>query len=307
MRWRKLGKIFCADKHSDWMYSHAMLPFAEQIDGDLYRFYFSSRDKLNRGHGTYLEVNMHNPTKILRLNEQPILKPGDLGCFDDSGVLPCSIVNVGDRKLLYFIGFNVGVTVPFRNSIGLAEWNDSSQQFERCFKGPILDRTRDYPHFVAGPEVKFENNRFRAWFISCIGWEEIEGEGKHYYRIEYAESADGIDWQRDGTVAIDFYDEHEYAISCPRVIKDPKQYKMWFSSRASQDCPTYRIRYATSDDGIRWDRKNNLIELDVSESGWDSEMVEYPYVFDHEGQRYMLYNGNGYGKTGFGIAVLENE
>ena len=27
-------------------------------------------------------------------------------------------------------------------------------------------------------------------------------------------------------------------------------------------------------------------------------MVEYPFVFDHRGSRYMLYNGNGYGATG---------
>jgi hypothetical protein len=45
--------------------------------------------------------------------------------------------------------------------------------------------------------------------------------------------------------------------------------------------------------------------IGVSASGWDSEMIEYPFVFDHAGARYMLYNGNGYGKSGFGIAVLE--
>jgi hypothetical protein len=44
--------------------------------------------------------------------------------------------------------------------------------------------------------------------------------------------------------------------------------------------------------------------FDVSEEGWDSEMMCYPYVFDHKGERYMLYNGNGYGKSGFGIAKL---
>ncbi len=34
-------------------------------------------------------------------------------------------------------------------------------------------------------------------------------------------------------------------------------------------------------------------------------MIEFPRVFDHGGRRFMLYNGNGYGKTGFGLAVLE--
>ena len=37
--------------------------------------------------------------------------------------------------------------------------------------------------------------------------------------------------------------------------------------------------------------------------GGDSEMIEYPFVFDHDGQRFMLYNGNGYGRSGFGVAV----
>jgi hypothetical protein len=34
-------------------------------------------------------------------------------------------------------------------------------------------------------------------------------------------------------------------------------------------------------------------------------MIEYPFVFDHGGARYMLYNGNGYGRSGVGLAVLE--
>ena len=83
---------------------------------------------------------------------------------------------------------------------------------------------------------------------------------------------------------------------------------MWFCSRATRDIATYRIRYAKSRDGVTWERKPvEFVGLDVSSSGWDSEMVCYPHVFDHKGKRYMLYNGNGYGRTGFGLAVLEEE
>lgn len=306
MKWAKLGKIFCAEKHSDWMFSHAMIPIAEQQESDLYRIYFSPRDKLNRGHGAYLDVDMRNPTKVLRLHENPVLEPGELGCFDDSGALPNSIVRVGGRKLLYYTGINLGVTVKIRNSIGLAEWNETAQRFERCFPGPVIDRTRDQPHFVATPEVCYENNLFRAWFTSCVGWKAEEGGPKHFYRLEYAESSDGFNWKRDGTVAVDFRDEYEYAMGVPRVIKEGNTYKMWFCSRATKDCPTYRIRYATSTDGIRWNRHDELAGIDVSESGWDSQMLCYPYIFDYAGQRYMLYNGNGYGETGFGLAILES-
>ena len=306
MRWRKLGRIFCPEQNSDWMYSHAMLPIAEKIDGDLFRIYFSSRDKLNRGHGAYLEVDMRNPTQVSRLNTEPVFKPGTLGCFDDSGVLLNSIVNLKDRKLLFYTGINIGVTVNLRYSIGVAEWNEEAQMFVRLFEGPIIDRTKDFPYFVSSPEVHFENGRFRAWFTNCVKWVAKPGGPKHYYNIEYAESGDGVNWNRNGTVAIDFADPYEYAISIPRVLKDRDHYNMWFSSRATQNCPTYRIYRATSGDGIVWERQKWLPEIDVSESGWDSEMIEYPYIFDHEGQRYMLYNGNGYGKTGFGLAVLEN-
>ncbi len=238
MKWKKLGKIFCAEKQSDWLYSHAMIPIAEQINDDLYRIYFSSRDKLNRGHGGYLEIDMRNPTNVLNVYQEPILGPGALGCFDDSGALPNSIVNVNGRKLLYYTGINLGVTVKIRNSIGLAEWNESTHRFERCFEGPVIDRTRNLPHFVATPEIRYENNRFYAWFTSCIGWKANENEAKHYYRLEYAESQDGVEWERNGTVAIDFRDEFEYALGVPRVIKDGNQYKMWFCSRATKDCPT---------------------------------------------------------------------
>ncbi|MCX4028815.1 hypothetical protein H0A36_16580 [Endozoicomonas sp. SM1973] len=307
MKWKKLGKIFCADKHSNWLYSHAMIPIAEQVDGDLFRIYFSSRDKHNRGHGAYLEVDIRKPTSVLRVYEQPVLEPGTLGCFDDSGALPNSIVNVSGRKMLYYTGINTGVTVKIRNSIGLAEWNDSTQRFERCFEGPIIDRTRDLPHFVATPEVHYDNGHFRAWFTSCVGWKEDASEPKHFYRLEYAESNDGINWIRNGTVAVDFRDEFEYALGVPRVIKDGNLYKMWFCSRATKTCPNYRIRYAISYDGIKWERQDHLVGVDVSEYGWDAEMICYPYIFDHAGLRYLLYNGNSYGKTGFGIAVLIDE
>lgn len=303
MKWRKLGHVFCPDGSSNWMHSHAMLPIAEQIDGDLHRIYFSPRDTKNRGHGAYLELDMRNPTKVVRVHADPILVPGDLGCFDDSGALPASFVTVGDRKLAYYCGVNVGVTVPFRTSIGLAEWNEERQRFERSFPGPIIDRTRDYPHFVTAPEVKYENGHFRMWFSRCVRWEDTPNGPKHYYNLEYAESQDGINWNRTGATAIDF-DEHEYAIVVPRVIQNKNGYEMWFCSRATAKQPTYQLRHAASADGITWIRSADA-GIEISSSGWDSEMICYPYVFSHRDQQYLLYNGNGYGRTGFGIAVME--
>ncbi|MFY9074606.1 hypothetical protein OZZ08_06515 [Malaciobacter mytili] len=306
-KWKKLGLIFNSDKRSDWMYSHAMIPVAENIKDDIFRIYFSPRDKWNRGHGAYLEININEPQKILFLTKEPILYPGELGCFDDSGALPNSLVEIDGEKYLYYTGINIGVTVKIRNSIGLAKWNSAKNIFERVYKGPIIDRTKESPHFTATPEVIYDNGIYKAWFTSCVKWVDTGEEIKHFYNLEYAESEDGINWKRNGNIAIDFKDEYEYALGVPRILKENNIYKMWFCSRATKEISSYRIRYAESKDGITWVRKDEEVEIDVSDNGWDSEMICYPFIFDHKGKRYMLYNGNGYGKTGFGLAVLEQK
>lgn len=284
-----------------------MIPVAEHMGGDHYRIHFSPRDIKNRGHGAILEIDMNHPTKVVRLHDKPTIEPGELGCFDDSGALPNALVKINERTLLYYTGINLGVTVKIRNSIGLAEWDKKAQRFERLYNGPIIDRTKDFPHFVATPEVMHDGEKFRAWFTSCVKWEDTKEYGaKHFYHLEYAESKDGITFKRDGHTAIGFDNPHEYAMGVPRVMRDIDCWRMWFCSRATTDVPTYRMRYAESHDGRNWVRKPMQPGLDVSSQGWDSTMVCYPFVFDHGGKRYMLYNGNDYGKTGFGIAILES-
>ena len=122
--------------------------------------------------------------------------------------------------------------------------------------------------------------------------------------IKYAESKDGINWKRTNEVHIPFVHKGEYALSKPCVVKFPDGYKMWYSYRASEQSDRYRIGMAVSDDGYKWIRKDNEAGIDVSEEGWDSLSIEYPNVFRLNNKLYLLYNGNEYGKTGFGIAQL---
>ncbi|MEM9024041.1 MAG: hypothetical protein AAGB22_09885 [Bacteroidota bacterium] len=118
--------------------------------------------------------------------------------------------------------------------------------------------------------------------------------------IRCATSTDGIHWQRHAHICVNV-DETDYAFSRPVVLKEYGTYKMWYTYRGAQ----YRIGYAESADGMTWERKDGAVQLPPSATGWDSEMVCYPYVFDLNHQRYMTYNGNGYGQTGFGLARLQ--
>jgi hypothetical protein len=251
----------------------------------------------------YVQIFFKNPQPPQAIAEEPALGLGELGCFDESGVIGDWIVRRGDDLYLYYTGWNRGVTVPFRNAIGLAISRDGGLTFQRYCTGPILDRHIHDPCFVSNPCILVEGQRWRMWYISGLRWQVHDGALRHYYHLKYAESEDGIQWDRKGTICIDFQNEAEYAISRPCVIHESGIYKMWFSYRGK----SYRIGYAESHDGISWRRKDDLAGIDVSESGWDSEMIEYGFVFDHEDKRYLLYNGNGYGKTGIGLAILDHK
>jgi len=297
--WLKIGRVYTPNSECDWAKTHASVPIAEHIEGDLFRVYFSARDAKHRSVTTSLVMNVNSPNVIIERPSTIALSPGALGEFDDSGAMGSWITHHKGNKYFYYIGWNLGSTVPFRNSIGLSI-ACNKEGFQRYSPGPIVDRTPFEPHFCASCCVLKDGNKWRMWYLSCTEWfMQSNDKPEHRYHIKYAESKDGINWDRQGIISIDYLDQNEIAISRPSVILDAGIWKMWFSYR-SVDL-SYRIGYAQSNDGINWDRTKGAV-LDVSDDGWDSEMVAYPYVFEHKGQRYMLYNGNDYGRTGFGLA-----
>jgi predicted GH43/DUF377 family glycosyl hydrolase len=301
MSWQKEGQIFTPENYrSDWMASHAAVPTVKSLGGDQYRVYFSPRDINNHSTIGYFEIDLNNPHKILMVSKEPVLQSGKLGNFDDAGAMASWLVNCPGEEWLYYIGWNVSVDVPFRNSLGLAISRDNGRTFNRFSGGPVLDRSIYDPAFVASACVLRENDKWRMWYLSGLSWELRENGYQHKYHIKYAESEDGVKWNRSGHVCIDFKDDNEYAISRPCVIKESGIYRMWYSYRGEK----YRIGYAESHDGLDWIRKDKDVGIDISSSGWDSEMIEYPYVFQSGSRKIMLYNGNGYGLTGIGYAVL---
>ena len=299
MKWIKKGLIFKPAGQYEWVITHAMPPIADKIGEDLYRIYFSGRDKLNRSLIGYVEVDINEPQNILYITRKPVLGLGALGCFDDNGVTPSWMVNHQDMKYLYYIGWNKGSTVRMHLIAGLAISKNGGKTFERLSKAPILERTDVEPYSIlTAPCVLIENGIWRMWYVSGVEWVHKD---LPRYNIKYAESRDGINWKREGKVCIDFKHKGETRIARPCVLREGKLYKMWYCYAID----SYRIGYAESEDGINWERKDDEAGIGVSESGWDSEMIEYAYVFEHKGKKYMLYNGNGYGKTGFGYAIIE--
>lgn len=269
-------------------------------DGSLYDIYVTGRDAANRSRIGVVTIDMDEPTQVIDIAAEPVLSLGELGMFDENGTsYPC-LVQDGERLWLYYTGWMPTVLTPFQNHLGLAMRHDD--RFRRVSRAPILERTDDDPLSIGSTYVLKESGRWRMWYTSFLGWGKSPEEPKHTYVIKYAESTDGLKWSRFNHVCIDPHDPGEYAIARPSVLYHEDRYHMWYCYRGEQ----YRIGYAISEDGIHWTRQDELAGITVSSDGWDSESVEYPHVFWHRDELFMLYCGNHYGKAGLGIARLSS-
>lgn len=300
--WRSLGRVFEARGQRDWMVSHASVPFAEPLGDRMFRIWFSPRDARNQSHIGWLTIDIARPLDVLELVETPVVSAGQPGRFDDCGAMMSWLVQAGDRRLLYYIGWNIRQPIPFHVSIGAAIGEAARPLAFAQPAGPILDRSGADPLFCSNPCVLFEDGVFRMWYLTGLGW---EARGERYsasYQIAHSVSADGLHWSATGEVAVPLEGE-EFAIARPSVLRTAQGWEMWFSQRGRGY--DYRLGAATSEDGRLWRRQSPAGLPHPGVHDWASEMVAYPHVFCHCNTRYMLYCGDGFGRSGFGIAVMD--
>ena len=307
MMWEKMGHVYSCNLYET---GYALLPFVDEINNKVWRIHFNTRTKDIVSMPSYVDVEAGNPKNILKKYEQkPLMDVGKLGTFDRYGFGICSIAKAGDKRYGYTAGWNRKVDVPYALNIGIVVSEDGGNTYKRMFDGPIIDRSKNDPIFVSAPCVIEDNGLYRMYYISCTEWKEINGKLEAIYVIKTATSKNGIDFDTNDHICVDAQYEGE-ALGRPWVIKDNGIYKMWFSTRGSvdfrkKDGQHYTITYAESKDGINWTRCPEKFNLTTSEDGWDSEMIEYSSVIKYKDKYFMFYNGNGFGKTGFGYAVLE--
>ena len=301
------GLIFNVNREHSWNFSHSQVPFPFLINQETLRIYYATRDKLNRCVATFIEVDPQNPKSIKYIHDKVCLGLGDLGMFDDKGAMISCVVKVGKKLYMYYTGWNVGVDTPYRLSIGLAISSDGGLNFRKYSEGPILDRSIFDPAYCCTPYVLKENDTWKMWYLSAVKWKRINGHPEPFYHVKYAKSSDGINWIRTGQVALDFNENIE-AIGNHCVIKKNNGYEMYFSYRKATNYRTdptaaYRLGFATSKDGIYFELRNDLFDLVGERGGWEKIMNAYPRLFIFKDWAYIFYNGDGFGKTGFGFAT----
>jgi hypothetical protein len=280
-----------------WIGGFGALPFAIPEGEGRARVFFSGRDERNRSRIGACTLDLEQLT-IDEITKTPLVDVGPAGAFDESGCSMSCVIRDGGRWLLYYTGWMLGRTVPFYLAVGLAISTDGGRTFTKYSPAPILDRHPVDPFLTASPSVLVEDGVWRMWYVSAVEWEQRDGGLRHRYLIKAAESRDGITWERDGRIAIPFESADEYAMGRPHVVKNGDGYRMWFCVRGDR----YRIVCAESRDGRSWHR----VSVNAPPPhGWDAEMQAYPMEFSDGPRVLLLYNGNGYGATGFGCATGE--
>ena len=318
MNWKKLGKIFDPTQHilPNNCVQFAQSPQALVFD-DFVRIYFSTRS-LDKSAGKYLShiafVDMQkNLRDVIRVSDKTVIPLGELGCFDEHGIFPMSVMRYGNVIYGYTCGWNRRVSVSVDTAIGLAISRDNGLTFQRIGNGPVLAASLHEPCLVGDGFVKVIGDVFHMWYIFGIGWKKfsMDTAPDRTYKIGHAVSSDGINWVKEEArqIIADRLDADE-SQALPTVIGINGRYHMFFCYRQSSDFRKnkdrgYRIGHAYSDDLANWVRDDEHPHLDITNGGWDSEMLCYPHVFECDGKTYLLYNGNEFGRYGFGLAALE--
>lgn len=313
--WKKLGKVFTPQEVEDrsWLKEFAQAPATLFFD-DVVRIYFSCRPSADAdgkylSFCAYVDLDREDLFKVRNIAEQPILKLGSLGEFDEFGTYPVSVIRDGNYVRAYYAGWTRCESVPFNVAIGVAISRDGGKTFDKVGNGPILGYSPKEPFIISGPKIRRFDDHWQLFYIAGRKWKVIEGRPEPVYKIRMATSHDGMNWIKLNKDLIKSRVEEDEAQASPDVFYKNGKYHMFFSYRYSGNYRGkqrgYRIGYASSIDLINWERDDDKAGIDVAEYGWDSQMISYPHVFELDGKVYMAYLGDQVGRYGFGLAVLD--
>lgn len=267
------------------------------------RIYVAFCDENIVGRIGFVDVSAANPPEILRVSEEPVLDIGTPGAVDENGILPTSIVEVDGKLYLYYVGYQLGMKFRYCQFEGLAISENGGNSFKRQLRVPVTDRSDAELLNRTSASVRPRNGVFEMWYVGGSEWTVVGGKPLPMYNIKYLTSADGINWGPEGRVCIDYESDDEHAFGKPFVLEEGGLHKIFCSVRTRSK--GYRLGYAESEDDLKWTRKDQAVGMDVSETGWDSQMIAYSSIVRYKNSVYMFYNGNNVGETGFSYAVLE--
>lgn len=316
MKFKNLGLIFDVTDFAPLAnYTHAQSPQLYRI-GNLNRVYFSTRPPVSRGEMPTTEVfyvdydsEFH---EIVSYSRTSVVEPAILGAYDEHGIFPFHVTKIDNRLLGYISGWSRRDSVAVETSIGISESFDNGVTFQRIGNGPILTASLNEPFLVGDPFIVSNDGKHFMYYIAGTEWKKAQDELdlQRVYKIRIAVSNDCENWIPFEKNVIENLLGADECQALPSVVYSREKSIMAFCYREMSNFRrngrgAYRLGFAESNDLINWNRDDSLIEIPNHPDEWDSGMRCYPNITEIDGKLVILYNGNDFGRKGFGLAIEE--
>lgn len=291
-----------------WL-SHAQVPTVLPLHADLWRIYVAGRDRHNRARVFVADFEPAT-LRVTHIHPKPVLDLGTKGAFDENGVGPGAAVFTGDRIRLYYSGVAARSEVPYRAGIGIAESTDNGLSFHKLDPAPALGGEADGLFGAATPTIMRETDGWSMWYSRFLDWRRVNGKLEPIYDIGLATSEDGLNWTPAPKPALSLSGEHEGGLVRAHAMSIGGRQILIAGARGWQDfraggAETYHFILAEETGQGGWKRLPGRLDPEkVETNGWDNDMRCYPHPIQWRGKTLLFYNGNNFGRDGFGVAEL---
>ncbi|MDH6028037.1 hypothetical protein [Vibrio splendidus] len=303
MKWNKLGNIYKANPVCENLLSHSANPLPILIGGDLYRVFFNGRNSENKSSLGYFDFNIET-LDVVNVCEKEVIKFGDDESYYSHGIsIGNDYKDLDGNLYILFMAWQIRGSDHWRGDIGRIVVSSLDELYIEDTHNPFIGINDIDKMSLSYPWVYNDGEQYSMIYGSTVSWKEDNGEMLHV--LNFAESSNGHQWEQKG-LAIPYELGKAQAFSRPTYVKINDKEHLWFSYRSGTG-EKYRIGHSLKSESGLWQLNVENPGIDVSQEkeAWDSEMICYPSILKHKHKTYMFYNGNGFGKSGIGLAVLE--
>ncbi|GHT52994.1 hypothetical protein AGMMS49982_14740 [Bacteroidia bacterium] len=181
-----------------------------------------------------------------------------------------------------FMVFVNGKKIATSKRLGELKVDITAKQWKKYVNNPVLGGAELGTCFDL--TMLQEDGKYKMWF----SWRPKDA-------LAYTESTDGIKWS-EPVIVLAPVKEHEWeqGINRPTILKKDGIYHLWYTGQDRPHNKRSHIGYATSTDGIHFERKSDKPVL-VAEKGWEKELtVMIPNVeWDAKGKIFKMWYSGG--------------
>lgn len=306
MKWKKYGVVGAADLLG-WSTTHCSVPTPIVMDGVI-RVYFGTRSADGKSKVAFFDFDREQPWKLAGSSLVEVLSPGSPGYFDENGVLPSSVVDVGNgRHAMFYVGFELGAQIRYRLLTGFAVSDDGGLTFHRKSSMPLLERSDKEAFFRCGASVAQSKGPlpWELFYVAGSSWECVDGKVLPKYEIVTMSSQKIDSWGSSGESVISIEQlKDEHGFGRPWRI-DIGGVEYLFYSIRRRSLSAYRVGVALKDGTGAWIRQDDEVGINVGESGRsDSDAIMYMAPIEVDGEIWCYYNGNDFGRDGIMLAKM---